>query len=218
MNKLILIPIFAVVAQVAYAGCCFINDGTSCTYWELDDWTEQEKFCGMFSSISLTSDWLPTPCASTTIPAGCDDGFKGGDSTVKEAMQQRRSSGSGGGGCSPDWSCTEWSACSNGYMTRGCSDDHKCGTTSPETSKTCSSRNIKDTAVSAPTAGEETTQAKDSMANQTQTDNSTGWEITTGTTGKITAQDMSTAYYVLGSVGAIVAGFAVFLGYVAAKR
>ena len=33
-----------------------------------------------------------------------------------------------GDGCTPSWSCTAWSACSNGAQTRTCTDSNQCGT------------------------------------------------------------------------------------------
>ena len=41
--------------------------------------------------------------------------------------------------CTPSWSCTSWSTCSNGQQTRTCSDNNNCGTTSgkPATSQSC---------------------------------------------------------------------------------
>jgi len=56
-------------------------------------------------------------------------------------MSQIRSSGGGGGGgghvCSPEWHCEAWSDCTDGKMTRSCTDVKSCGATSPETSKEC---------------------------------------------------------------------------------
>jgi len=42
--------------------------------------------------------------------------------------------------CIPDWSCTDWTDCSNGIQTRTCTDSNSCGTTAgkPSESQTCS--------------------------------------------------------------------------------
>ncbi|GEM_PF-1255438 len=41
--------------------------------------------------------------------------------------------------CTPSWSCTAWSTCSNGQQTRTCTDSNNCGTTSgkPAESQSC---------------------------------------------------------------------------------
>ncbi|MFH0955139.1 MAG: hypothetical protein V1777_03475 [Candidatus Micrarchaeota archaeon] len=45
--------------------------------------------------------------------------------------------------CIENWTCTEWSACENGFQTRTCTDTNHCATTttSPQTSQTCSTDN-----------------------------------------------------------------------------
>jgi hypothetical protein len=44
-----------------------------------------------------------------------------------------------GSSCTPNWSCSGWSSCTNGQQTRGCADINSCGTTSnkPIESQAC---------------------------------------------------------------------------------
>ena len=49
------------------------------------------------------------------------------------------SGGGGGVGCTSNWQCSGWGACSNGQQTQTCTDSNNCGTTSgkPATTQSC---------------------------------------------------------------------------------
>ena len=207
MKKLVLIPIFVIVAQVASAGCCFINESTKCTFWDLDNWESQETFCSFFSQFSMSTSWDSKSCSELTIPTTCVNGWNSGDSQVKEAMQQLKNSnsGGGGGGCSTNWKCSPWSACENGLTTRTCNDLKHCGYKSPVTSQKCTSNStitqdvVNDTAVN----------------ESNTTDVTTTSENLTAANAEPTQQPIiakSHNYYIIGA-GAALAGLLITLGF-----
>lgn len=73
-------------------------------------------------------------CDGSAASCGGGGGGGGGGSYVS----------SGSGSCTENWTCTDWSSCSNGLQTRSCNDTRKCGTTKnkPAENATCVIPNI----------------------------------------------------------------------------
>jgi hypothetical protein len=74
--------------------------------------------------------------AAETCGNGIDENCDGVDDTCPVSSQTTGGS-SIGGGCSANWTCSEWSPCSSqGIQTRVCTDQKKCGTTANKPAET----------------------------------------------------------------------------------
>lgn len=111
--------------------------------WQCEDWSEcvdgeQERACRFATVDRYTSN---ERCPSKTTPpetekpciedsSSSDDADSSGEETVTDSSDE----------CSEDWSCTEWSVCTeDDVQIRVCNDNNKCGTENnkPAEEKAC---------------------------------------------------------------------------------
>jgi hypothetical protein len=210
MNRLVLIVLSLVLVQTVSAGCCIIKD-KECTYWELENWSNQENFCSFFSKFGMQTSWDSKSCSEISIPTGCTDGWTSNSDLVK-VMQEGDSGGGGRGVCSPKWQCSVWSGCANGLMKRACTDQNSCGYESPATNKSCTAEVDEQTATEA--------ELNNSIvAETTAPANQPNSEILTGqATSSVMVKPKPTTNYAIGVITLLLGAAALFLGYKAARK
>jgi len=109
--------------------------GTSSCIVNFDGSSVTPKLCatGVESNSTRTADAVSEDTIHTWNVT-CDDGFVSATSPTLQFIQPKKGTDQDHRGpshhCYENWSCTDWTECSNGLQTRTCTDLAGCGTTS----------------------------------------------------------------------------------------
>ncbi|MCD4740121.1 carboxypeptidase-like regulatory domain-containing protein [archaeon] len=106
--------------------------GASVTIYDIDDVLVEERVFEDNGTISL---YLPPGDYRVVFNASDYDGFESYVSISGEDVESVEVSLSNIVSCVEDWSCTDWSVCSNGFQRRSCLDAKSCGTNEYEPSQ-----------------------------------------------------------------------------------
>jgi hypothetical protein len=175
LAKLILfLTVLAVASYSAYAGCCLIDSGEKCNYYDFGSWDIQESFCyklGVF--FSFDTNWTSSGCSQPFIGRCVDaktdpnpiipnsnGGSKSGEDTafyldylkkLKEVPCEDKGT-----------TCADWSECADSEQERTCTKTTVCGDeTTTETSTETQDCTMPKAASAPPAQAEERPQTED---------------------------------------------------------